>query len=38
MENKIGVKCSEAKAIQPILMEVQELDTATDCSDAKLFS
>lgn len=35
MKNKISVKCSDARAINPILMEVKGVDTATACSDGK---
>lgn len=38
MENEIGVNCSDARAIQPILTEEQGVDTATECSDGKLCS
>lgn len=36
MEKQIGVKYSVRKAIQLMLMEVQGIDTAADCSDGKL--
>lgn len=36
MENKICVKCSDARAIHPILMEVKGVHPATNCSDGKI--
>lgn len=38
MENKISVKCSDARAIQPILMKVQGADTAPDSDGKTVFS